>query len=418
MKKIYYKIEFCLTSALSVGSGENQYSDSDIIRDSQGNPFIPGSTLAGVYRSLLEEEKADRYFGALIVRKESDTEPKEKREESKVRVYDAQIQEEAGKYCVSTRDCVKLDEWKTSVEGSKFDFEVIEPGAVFITYLEQDMEDGDEDICARLANAWIRQRIQLGRKTARGLGAVKSTKIYREAFDLTQEDSLKKWLAFDLYQEDCWKTAWTGSISAEENNAGIQVRLQLRQKSGISIRRYTTGGQADSEQLTCRVGEEGKEEPLIPGTSWAGAFRHHMEKLLRGSTGRYFGYCDEKEKRKSSVFFSESLIQGAEAKVLTRNAVDRFTGGVVRNALFTEKMWYGGETELTVGFPAGVNQAFRQAMAASIADLHMGLLTVGGLTSVGRGIFEITEASVNGEKIELEGEKFYEALCEKFGEVE
>lgn len=61
--KKYYRIEFELTSPLAVGSGENNITDKDIVRDGRGIPYIPGSSLAGVYRSLFSGETQDRYFG-------------------------------------------------------------------------------------------------------------------------------------------------------------------------------------------------------------------------------------------------------------------------------------------------------------------------------------------------------------------
>ena len=70
--KIYYRIVFQLASALSVGSGENRYSDGDIVRDSAGEPFIPGSSLAGIYRSFLEKEDADKYFGTARYKEEGE----------------------------------------------------------------------------------------------------------------------------------------------------------------------------------------------------------------------------------------------------------------------------------------------------------------------------------------------------------
>ena len=64
MKRIkkYYRIQFQLTSPLAVGSGENHLTDRDIVRDSRGIPYIPGTALAGVYRSLFPKEIAEQYF--------------------------------------------------------------------------------------------------------------------------------------------------------------------------------------------------------------------------------------------------------------------------------------------------------------------------------------------------------------------
>jgi len=439
-KKIYYRITFRLASALSVGSGRNRYSDSDIVRDSAGDPFIPGSSLAGVYRACLSQKDADYYLGT--------SRKNESGAQSRVLVYDAKLcGKEKIPYRSVIRDCVALDEWKIGREGHKFDFEVVEPGAVFVTYLELNCGPEDRDIGKRLAAAWRNHQICIGRKTMRGLGSVGKVTICRRSFELQKQEQLDAWLKFDMYQEEGWQnTEWEeigdeylreagaeGTKDERQEEAEglketeakgtegqdkkqkkrITVVFTLKQKGGISIRRYTTQinnekTQPDAEQLTCVMGESGNEVPYIPGTSWAGAFRHHMERLAPKCTEAYFGSCE----KRSDVRFCESFLQGAKSKVLTRNAVDRFTGGVIENALFTEKMWYGGETVLRLEIPAGTNLEFRQALAASLTDLHMGLLSIGGLTSVGRGIFEGKELLIDQIPVQV-SEKMYEDILAK-----
>lgn len=438
IKKIYYRIEFQLSSAMAVGSGENINSDKDIIRDSAGNPFIPGSTLAGIYRSLLEEDDRDDYFGKELIKDEKLT-------GSKVLVYDASLKKpEKKSYRTSIRDCVGLDEWKTVTErkGCKFDFEIIEPGAVFVTYLELNCGPGDRDICAGLAALWWNGRFRIGHKTMRGLGAVKCLSVWRREFLMKgKEDQIAEWLDFDMYDDGCWKEEdkikWNDGKIREQNTLEMKdedfiLKLTLRQRGGISIRRYAAGGSdekvkkmPDQEQVVYRRDKENgeKEEvPFIPGTSWAGAFKHHMEKLDPGAAGEYFGLCKKLEgedgmlKKKSEIWFSESEICNAKSKVLTRNAIDRFTGGVVRNALFTEKMWYGGTAGLEIGFPKSVTDKFKQAMAACIVDLHTGLLSVGGETSIGRGIFEVQDLAVNGAPVTVSREMYRDILEKMRGE--
>ena len=496
--KIYYRITFKLASALSVGSGRNRYSDSDVVRDSAGEPFIPGSSLAGVYRTCLSQKDADYYLGTS--RKD------ESGAESRVLVYDAKLcGKEEISYRSVIRDCVALDEWKTGREGHKFDFEVVEPGAMFVTYLELNCRPGDRDIGKRLAAAWRNHQICIGRKTMRGLGSIGEVTVCRRSFELQKQEQLDAWLDFDMYREDDWQdtelkeigygclkgaevketedvcreeAGAEGTEDVRQEEAGaevtegvhqeeagaegtedkrwveaeglkeieaegtederreeaegltdteakgaegqdetqkkrISVVFNLKQKGGISIRRYTTQinnekAQPDAEQLTCVMGESGNEVPYIPGTSWAGAFRHHMERLVPKCTEAYFGSCE----KRSDVRFCESFLRGAKSKVLTRNAVDRFTGGVIENALFTEKMWYGGETVLRLDIPAGTNLEFRQALAASLTDLHMGLLSIGGLTSVGRGVFEGKELFIDQIPVQV-SEKMYEDILEK-----
>lgn len=406
-KKIYYRIVFRLASALSVGSGENQYSDGDIVRDSAGDPFIPGSSLAGIYRSLLEEKDAEYYFG--MARNE------EEGAGSRMLVYDAKLYHPGKEsfYRSILRDCVALDEWKTGKEGSKFDFEVVEPGAEFVTYMEQNFENGDRDIGEELAGIWKNCQIHIGRKTMRGLGSIGKVMVWRKDFDLAKQADLDKWLDFDMYRDEDWSNADIKEVKAREigQKKVVSIKFTLRQKGGISIRRYTTkvsSGQIqpDAEQLICIMGKDGEEIPYIPGSSWSGAFRHHMESLIPGCTKDYFGSCE----KRSFVRFDESFIQGASGKILTRNAVDRFTGSVIETALFTEKMWYGGKTVLRIEIPNDSDTEFRQALAASLVDLHMGILSVGGLTAIGRGIFEGEEMSINDETIPVNDEMFERIL--------
>ena len=117
---------------------------------------------------------------------------------------------------------------------------------------------------------------------------------------------------------------------------------------------------------------------------------------------------------------------------MSRNAIDRFLGSTAEGALFTEKIYIGGETTLDIGFGDPYNTAvvysddFINALAATLTDLHEGYLAVGGATSVGRGIFSILE--INGVKLnegKLEGEtnsvvfdKLYETLKVLIGKKE
>nr|WP_296457229.1 RAMP superfamily CRISPR-associated protein [uncultured Acetatifactor sp.] len=414
-RKIYYRITFRLASALSVGSGENQYSDSDVIRNSAGEPFVPGSALAGIYRSLLKKEDAEHYFGAIG--------QEERASESRVLVYDARLCTEEKKipYRSMIRDGVGLDEWKTVKPGCKFDFEAIEPGAEFVTCLEQNWEEGDRDIGREIAALWKNSQIRIGRKTMRGLGSVEDVAVFSRSFALDQPKELDAWLDFDMYREDDWKGALLAEADLEgaERKDTISLEMALRQRGGISVRRYTTkvseSGETscpDAEQLTYVMTAQGEELPYIPGTSWAGAFRHHMERLCPGCTAAFFGSVGERSK----IRFSESFIEGAEPKVITRNAVDRFTGGVIENALFTEKTWYGGRTVLRLEIPRDLGEetalSFRQALAASLTDLHMGVLAVGGLTAVGRGIFEGEKLRIDGEEVPV-SESMYGKILEK-----
>ena len=127
----------------------------------------------------------------------------------------------------------------------------------------------------------------------------------------------------------------------------------------------------------------------------------------------------DKENRKSCIRFSESRIEGGKWVTYTRNAIDRFTGGTVDGALYTEKTYYNGNTELCIDCDfSGMEQEgrnhFASVMAAAIMDLHGGYMAVGGLTAVGRGIFKITEIWIDGKRYlpeEYEMPELYQGLA-------
>ena len=85
---------------------------------------------------------------------------------------------------------------------------------------------------------------------------------------------------------------------------------------------------------------------------------------------------------------------------------------MIENALFTEKIWYGGKTRFRIEIPTGTEEGFKQALAAALTDLHMGVLSVGGLTAVGRGIFEAESLEIDGELVTV-NEKMYGEILKK-----
>ena len=58
LKRKVFFVRIRFTSPLSILSGEDEWTDSDILKDCDGTPFVPGSSLAGSMRAYLESEMA------------------------------------------------------------------------------------------------------------------------------------------------------------------------------------------------------------------------------------------------------------------------------------------------------------------------------------------------------------------------
>lgn len=383
----YFSIVFELASPLAIGSGENANTDSDIILDSSGKPTIPATAIAGVFRNYLDKKDI---FGNI-----DENDPAE----SKIRFYDAQLISDS--FFTTVRDSVKLED-KVGVNGAKFDMEAVETGISFETVIElkDDGSDAESDILRTLEaiNAGF---LRIGSKTSRGYGRLKVVSLKKAEFTLP--DNRAEWLDFDLFdaEDKCYKE----TALPDSADDFISIKLKLKQKGAVSIKSYTVKNaddisSADYIQLSLKDGT-----PVIPGTSWAGAFRDRFRQLSNDTlTKELFGYADAKKlsQKKSLIYFSESEIVGGEMKVITRNSIDRFTAGTKDGALYTEKTCYNGSCGLEIFINKnGLEDAEKNIalICAVICDLDKGYLAVGGLTSVGRGMFTVENITVNGADV-------------------
>lgn len=424
-KTVYYRLHFTLESPLSIGSGEGESTDKDIIVDKYGTPFIPGTSIAGVLRSSMKENVREHLFGYVRINSKADgtaSEGDDESRESTVKVYDALLDTQSdygspeyGRFYITERDSVALKD-KVSADGAKFDFQAVETGAKFIGYLEltipgtEENTPEEQEIESSLAQ-FNSGDLRLGSKTTRGCGEV-SVEVKKKTFAFTCDENNRRgdWLLFDMFDENEWKDAASLKLSAETDN--VHIVLELKNKAGISIREYSTEvstkdeNKPDYMQLSLHNADK---TPVIPGSSWAGAFRERFRNFTRQekeAVRELFGYVDQektsadkKSVQKSKITFSESRISGGQWKILTRNSIDRFSSATKDGNLYTEQTYYGGATRLEIIADRETLAKYITQFSCVLKDLHFGYLAVGGLTAVGRGLFEIKRMTVDGADV-------------------
>ena len=407
-----YRLDISLCSPLSIGSGTSESTDKDVIVDRSGVPFIPATSIAGVLRGWIERKNEKAVVDAIFGNIENEG------ENSLVRVYDGLCVNHSKKaYFITVRDMVALKD-KVNIKGAKFDMEAVETGTRFTAYLEllsdvasNAKTEAQIDISAQLESALAALNageLRLGTKTSRGYGEVSVMCKKKEFCEPLA------WIDFDMTNDDAWSDA-----DAVELKYAVcsKITLGLRLKGGLSIREYTTEPgtpdmpMPDYRQLALHTEQEKeKTVPVIPGTSWAGAIRERYAQFDSATVETMFGYVLQKPEdgkvsaQKSVIQFGESRITGGTWKTVTLNAIDRFSGGTKSGALYTEETYYGGETALTVFFAQPPERKQLQILCACFADLHNGYLSVGGLTAVGRGLFEIVSIN-NGPPLSEEQKK-------------
>ena len=150
-KVIYIKGKLKLLSPLLVGNGEREFTDNDLIKDSNGNPFIPGTSIAGSVRNYIEEilneekESIDILFGG----EETGS------NQSLLYFYDSTLTK---KGTISMRDGIAVNDFikvaKTN-EYAKYDYQILERDNEFDFKLELCLrnifKDKEKDILKILA---------------------------------------------------------------------------------------------------------------------------------------------------------------------------------------------------------------------------------------------------------------------------
>lgn len=411
-KRCYYAAEIILHSPLSISSGMNEYTDSDVLVNGEGEPFVPGTSLAGAMRGYLgADKKTDGLFGF------SDGEDGRM---SPLSVSDLYFVPDH-KAVVSVRDGVQLDGQK-HVQ-NKFDMEIVETGAKGILYLNYTVREKDKEADYGMELANIFQAIQngeirIGANKNRGFGRLKIKTIHERIFEYKGEQEpfdIMEWIAFrknfrniGLYTEKKDYDEW---VKKKEKALDFYVRMTvpLRLRGGISIRRYSARPQeADFEHITCGETAEEPGKPVIPGTSWNGAIRSDIRTILRsiGKTEaqveelmkQWFGWVPDKGENgmaeQSMIVLGESIIEASEALPMTRNRINRFDASTKDGGLYSEIAYFGGMTELEIMVKKDESKAYRALIGILylvIQDIQEGYAAVGGQTAVGRGIFSADE---------------------------
>ena len=436
IQRYYIKGQLQVVSPLVIGSGEDERTDIDLVRDAGGNPFIPGAALAGVLRHFtrnhLEDVNGDEHpvIKSLLGKTEKDSTL------SLLMISDSILQKNSA-CLVTVRDGLELDPYRKTVRthedkndrsgaGAKYDYEVVEPGAVFDLKMEMVIREKDRDgidslydVLGFILHALANGSLAPGAKTRRGFGKInlekKNLRILK--LDMQHKPDVEKWIGFDWQDWNFEPNMTLEELTPKTLNFETQPRFTVSAAFtipySILIRHYNVN---PAEEDTVQLKSNGK--CVIPGTSWNGALRqaiysqlHHLagsETRAENILKSLFGEVDPKENKAhaSRVLIEESIINKKQEISYTRNKVDRFTGGVVESALFTEKPVYGGTVTLNIILEKP-NEWEKGLLLLGLKDISNGIQPVGGAANIGRGILqaEYEDIKIDGAHLTPEMEK-------------
>ena len=417
------------SSAIYLGGDERfgQNADMVLARDARNRFYIPGSSIAGAGRSYLARNKAITFeefkkgteYGAMeaLFGKGLVKDSKASAYASLLHVHESILAD--SKAIGWVRDRVRIDGDRGSARAKgKFNLEVLPAGTSFPLRAQLTVYDnlphaiGQKallDAFGRLLFGFSGE-IALGGHSRRGLGAgaVRSWKIRR--FDTDKREHVFAWLQ---------NRGWDGgdTIPIEQLLAGVPdptreqltIRLSLALRGPLLIR----GGVAvPNNPDFVHFSEHG--QPLIPGSSLAGALRHRSHRIAATLWGadkaaevvsQLFGPTIEQARHKlfaGRLRIGEGLLHHGKYKVQSRVKIDRFTGGSIETALFDEAPFWPDanadshcEFKLVLDADLGKDRQLITLLLQTVKDLWLGDLPLGGETSHGRGVFEGRAATIN-----------------------
>ena len=368
VRRLYARGTWKLHSAAHFGSGETGIADMCLLKDKTGKPIIPGTSIAGAARSFLARQRKPlvryqkgnegkalkRFFGGDIRQNRSQSE-KSKDTMSALIIADSACISKCPK--TSIRDGVRVvHESGSAAKGAKFDVEVVERGTKFELLFQCIIRDGEnqedmEDLFLALLHAFQQRNIRLGARTRRGYGRGKVESWEIRDLRMNNPADVMAWLRDDPWSrpESPFEAELENYSPSSDHRQYFRIEAEFDLRTSLLIR--SSSGDPEAPDM---VHLQSDGEPVVPGTSFAGAFRHRATLIANtihwanGAVDEMFGYVYEDkgnnkqkaEARASRVWIEEQLVKNVRYQWQDRVAIDRFTGGSLDGALFNEKPVY------------------------------------------------------------------------------
>jgi CRISPR/Cas system CSM-associated protein Csm3 (group 7 of RAMP superfamily) len=404
-------------SPLHIGCGSDDRSDMDILLDHEGRPFIPATAFVGVLRHAITLDNADEAAHRDDLSRFWGFAKGDKGQQSSFLCSDLTCI--TRKPRITIRDGIRIDN-KTGIvkPQGKFDYEVLERGAVFDLNMEFCLKEKTEGFTRRMVATLYamlqNNRIRVGAKTNSGLGEVAlmeaESRIYTFDFsnDLSKKRDVYSWLTRQFHPENMIPAAALGDPFPIRSRT-FSMDVTLRIKNSLIIRSYSKDpNMPDATHITSG------NDPVLTGTSLKGAIRARAERIVNTLQKdptilkRLFGHVDDKNRSKTAtkgrIRVKEIILPRYFAELQNRIKIDRFTGGTVESALFDTMPLFPNLQDKALKVKVRIH-TFKKHEAGLLLlvlkDLWAGDLAVGGEKNVGRGVFEGLSAIIEYDKEQI-----------------
>ena len=439
-----------LISPLHIGSGDNNSTDLDVIKDKDGKPFITFTSFIGTLKHHLgkdyntSETELDWLFGFTD----------ENNSKGSIILGSDLFLCDDSNSTIATRDGIKIELTTGIVKnGGKYDYQVVDRGAEFSLYLEAAYSESSKEtikkyfatIIGSLKNNEINNLpsgLRIGAKTNNGLGKIQLIEEKVFDFDFTKTENVIAWLKRD----EISSLNFSNVVPFVKKGKDFIVDAYFDLKTSLIQRSYN-----DDPSMPDASHIQSMDRNILTGSGTKGAIVARAKRIIntiwkagddekkKSFLDSMFGDVNENDKAKKAIRgrlrIEERELPGYIAELQSRIKIDRFTGGTINGALFdsmplfnkkelNESTDLGNKTRITITI-RDYREEEAGLMLLVLKDLWTGDLPIGGEKGIGRGVFQGVYATINfgNETVKLEQglnnltslQKYVDALVEKTG---
>ena len=423
----------------AIGSGEKDLlTDALVAKDINGLPYLPGTSLAGVIRSACSTMMHDATVfgyqnnkeghGSRVIFSDGVMIGKDGNPIDGLQVIDRNDDFYAHFMTLPVRQHVRINSKGSTDKGGKFDEQVTYKGTRFCFEMELLSTGSAEDAEAynTILEALCKDTFRVGSGTRNGFGLMKVISLQRRDYNLDNGDDLESYVSRSASLDKVLAGAKEMVIASQSDKRWQRYTLTLKPADFFLFGSGMGDEDADMTPVSEAYIEWTNGKPtfkergvLIPATSVKGALAHRTayywnklnnrfadsegDKPLTGDANPAVvaifgksGQDNDKEIKRGNIMLSDVIIPAAKKddseKIMNHVAIDRFTGGTIDGALFTEKVTNGRRHEIVLTVDVlrdsiENHDEIRMAFEKALQDIADGLLPLGGGVNRGNGTF-------------------------------
>jgi CRISPR/Cas system CSM-associated protein Csm3 (group 7 of RAMP superfamily) len=344
------------------------------------------------------------------------------------------------------RQHAKIGDRGATVKGGKFDEEVVLKGTRFCFEMEMLSSNREDEVKFReILDTLNSDAFRIGSGSRSGFGEIEVVggQCLYKVIDLTDKEQKGWYLKKSSSLSEEWQNPKTIKLNKPNPTDWVTYILQLNPTDFILFGSGFGNDKADmtfvKESFIDWSGGTAQMKNrerviLIPASSVKGALSHRIAfhynkikgifadtltegkkiddfvgknneavKAVFGSEGEKGPEGRMQNKLRGNVLMSDIIQESsASSKILNHVSIDRFTGGAIEGALFSEEVLFAKEQsfelKLLVNSNAFKDEKVKMAFEETLKDLCSGMLPLGGGVNRGNGCFEGT-IKRNGEQI-------------------